>query len=63
MQKIKQIESITFDEYAHLPSAIHRLVVDALVERGEWRVVNKPTKADNGGSYDSPWSLSLSQGR
>jgi len=49
MQKIKQIESITFDEYAHLPSAIHRLVVDALVERGEWRVVSTPSKMNKGG--------------
>lgn len=44
-----QIKSITSEEYAHLPSAIHRLVVDALVEKGEWRVVKQLTKADAGG--------------
>jgi hypothetical protein len=40
---------ITSEEYAHLPSAIHRLVVDALVERGEWRIVNNPPKTNEGG--------------
>ena len=43
-----QIKSITSEEYTHLPSAIHRLVVDALVERGEWRIVNNPANADKG---------------
>jgi len=49
MQINEKVKSLTFDQYAHLPSAIHKLVVDALVERGEWRLVNGSSKIEKEG--------------
>jgi len=39
----QRVVTLTSEQYAHLPSATHKLVVDALVERGEWKVT-KPVK-------------------
>ncbi|MFZ2074961.1 MAG: hypothetical protein WAU64_10870 [Methanoregula sp.] len=36
--------TITDEQYRHLPSGVHQLVVDALVERGEWKRVATPVK-------------------
>jgi len=37
---------ITNEQYIHLPSVVHRLIVDALVERGEWKLVKEPAKKE-----------------
>ena len=38
------VMTITDERYRHLPSGVHQLVVDALVERGEWRRVKTPVE-------------------
>jgi hypothetical protein len=48
MQNCKTV-TITNQQYAHLPSVIHRLVVDALVERGEWKIMTTPVKTGGSG--------------
>jgi hypothetical protein len=40
----QKVVTITSQQYAHLPSVMHKLVVDALVERGEWKIVATPVK-------------------
>jgi hypothetical protein len=38
MQNSK-IVTITSQQYAHLPSMTHKLVVNALVDKGQWKIV------------------------
>jgi hypothetical protein len=48
MQTCKLV-TITSQQYAHLPSMTHKLVVDALVEKGVWKIVTKPIKTGGAG--------------
>lgn len=45
----RKIVTITSQQYAHLPSMTHRLVVDALVEKGVWKIMKKPIKTGGAG--------------
>ena len=52
------VMTITDEQYRHLPSGVHQLVVDALVERGEWRRVKTPV--EKGKKRGNDGSLRLS---
>lgn len=34
--------AITEEQYAHLPTAIHKMVVDVLLQKGEWVLIQDP---------------------
>lgn len=55
------IITITQSQYAHLPSEIHKLVVDALVAAGEWKIEGTSVRQGMAGHLGSA-KVSLRKG-